>query len=121
MKNQELNQLVRMLIGLNVSEAFKLSHILRDEHNIKISFDTINTIKDKDEAKKPTFDIILIKAGKNRLQVVKLIKEITSLDLTQSKKLMDGVPSKLITTTSKYVVNHIVSLFTELEATVEIS
>ena len=47
------------------------------------------------------FDIILKSVGSNKLQVVKLVKELTGRDLKESKDLVDGVPSILIKSLTK--------------------
>ncbi|MDE5595754.1 MAG: 50S ribosomal protein L7/L12, partial [Muribaculaceae bacterium] len=42
---------------------------------------------------KTAFDVVLKAAGANKLQVVKLVKELTGLGLKEAKEMVDGAPS----------------------------
>jgi large subunit ribosomal protein L7/L12 len=44
---------------------------------------------------KTAFDVILKAAGPNKLQVVKLVKDLTGLGLKEAKDLVDGAPKAL--------------------------
>ena len=46
-------------------------------------------------AEKTQFDVILKSAGGAKLQVVKVVKEMTGLGLKEAKDLVDGVPSEV--------------------------
>lgn len=43
-------------------------------------------------AEKTAFDVVLKEAGPNKLQVVKVVKDITGLGLKEAKELVDGAP-----------------------------
>ena len=45
------------------------------------------------EEEKTEFDIILKEVGPNKIQVIKAIREITSLGLKEAKDLVDGAPA----------------------------
>ena len=45
------------------------------------------------EEEKSEFDVILTAAGDAKLQVIKVVKEITGLGLKEAKDLVDGAPS----------------------------
>lgn len=46
-------------------------------------------------AEKTEFDIILSKAGANKIKVIKVVREITGLGLKEAKELVDGAPKTL--------------------------
>jgi len=50
---------------------------------------------------KTAFDVILKDAGAKKIQVIKAVRELTSLGLKEAKGLVDGVPSKVSTGVSK--------------------
>jgi large subunit ribosomal protein L7/L12 len=50
---------------------------------------------------KTEFDVTLKDAGAKKIQVIKAVRELTSLGLKEAKALVDGVPSKVCTAVSK--------------------
>lgn len=46
-------------------------------------------------AEKTNFDVVLKSAGANKLQVVKLVKELTGLGLKEAKEVVDGAPKTI--------------------------
>ena len=44
---------------------------------------------------KTDFDVVLTEAGANKLQVIKVVREITGLGLKEAKDLVDGAPGKI--------------------------
>jgi len=46
-------------------------------------------------AEKTNFDVVLKAAGPNKLQIVKLVKELTGLGLKEAKDLVDGAPKTI--------------------------
>ena len=46
-------------------------------------------------AEKTNFDVVLKNAGANKLQIVKLVKELTGLGLKEAKDVVDGAPKTI--------------------------
>ncbi len=46
-------------------------------------------------AEKTNFDVVLKAAGANKLQIVKLVKELTGLGLKEAKDMVDGAPKTI--------------------------
>ena len=46
-------------------------------------------------AEKTNFDVVLKAAGANKLQIVKLVKELTGLGLKEAKDIVDGAPKTI--------------------------
>jgi large subunit ribosomal protein L7/L12 len=53
------------------------------------------------EEEKTEFDVILTAAGDNKLQVIKVVREITALGLKEAKDLVDGAPKPVKQATNK--------------------
>ncbi len=55
-----------------------------------------------EEAEEKTeFDVILKDVGPNKIQVIKAVRELTSLGLKEAKEVVDGAPSEIKTAVSK--------------------
>ena len=53
------------------------------------------------EEEKDEFDVILTGAGAQKIQVIKVVREITSLGLKEAKDLVDGAPQKVLEKATK--------------------
>lgn len=71
-------------------------------------------------AEKTNFDVVLKASGPNKLQIVKLVKELTGLGLKEAKDMVDGAPSTLKTAVPKAEAEQIKTVLTEAGATVEL-
>lgn len=69
---------------------------------------------------KTEFTVILTGAGANKINVIKAVREVTSLGLKEAKDLVDGAPKPIKENVSKEEAETIKKKFTEAGATVEI-
>jgi large subunit ribosomal protein L7/L12 len=69
---------------------------------------------------KTSFDVILEAAGEKKIQVIKVVRELTSLGLKEAKELVDGAPKPVKTGVSKDEADSIKAKLEEQGATVEI-
>ncbi len=69
---------------------------------------------------KTSFDVVLAAAGDNKLQVIKVIREITQLGLKEAKDLVEGAPQKVKESVSKEEAEEIKKKLEEVGAKVEI-
>jgi large subunit ribosomal protein L7/L12 len=69
---------------------------------------------------KSSFDVILSAAGEKKIQVIKVVRELTSLGLKEAKDLVDGAPKPVKTGISKEEADSIKAKLEEQGATVEI-
>ncbi len=69
---------------------------------------------------KTSFDVILTAAGEKKIQVIKVVRELTSLGLKEAKDLVDGAPKPVKSGVSKEEAESIKSKLEEQGATVEI-
>ena len=69
---------------------------------------------------KTEFSVILKEVGANKINVIKAVREVTSLGLKEAKDLVDGAPKPVKEGVSKEEAENIKKKFTEAGATVEV-
>ena len=69
---------------------------------------------------KDEFDVILTSAGAQKIQVIKVVREITSLGLKEAKDLVDGAPKPVLEKASKDDAEKAKAKLEEAGATVEL-
>jgi large subunit ribosomal protein L7/L12 len=72
------------------------------------------------EEEKTEFNVILASAGGNKINVIKVVREITSLGLKEAKDLVDGAPKAIKEGVPKEEAEEIKKKLTEAGATVEV-
>lgn len=72
------------------------------------------------EEEKTEFDVILTDAGANKIQVIKAVRELTSLGLKEAKDVVDGAPSPVREGVSKEDADEAKSKLEEAGAQVEV-
>jgi large subunit ribosomal protein L7/L12 len=72
------------------------------------------------EEEKDSFDVILAAAGEKKIQVIKVVREITSLGLKEAKDLVDGAPKPVKEGIGKPEAEEIQKKLQEAGATVEV-
>jgi large subunit ribosomal protein L7/L12 len=55
----------------------------------------------EEEEEKTEFDVVLAEIGAKKIQVIKVVRQLTSLGLKESKELVDGAPSTVLQGVSK--------------------
>jgi large subunit ribosomal protein L7/L12 len=69
---------------------------------------------------KTSFDVVLAAAGDNKLQVIKVVRELTQLGLKEAKDLVEGAPNKVKEGVSKEEAEEVKKKLEEAGAKVEI-
>lgn len=69
---------------------------------------------------KTEFDVILTSAGEKKIQVIKVVREVTSLGLKEAKDLVDGAPKPIKEGVSKEEAEQIKAKLEEQGAAVEL-
>ncbi len=72
------------------------------------------------EAEKDEFTVVLIAAGAQKIQVIKAVRELTSLGLKEAKDLVDGAPKPVLEKVSKDDAAKAKAKLEEAGATVEL-
>jgi large subunit ribosomal protein L7/L12 len=99
----DLKAFAEQLVNLTVKEVNELAQILKTEYGIEPAAAAVAVAAPGAAAggeapaaeEKTTFDVILKHAGQAKLGVVKLVKELTSLGLKESKELVDAAPKAI--------------------------
>jgi large subunit ribosomal protein L7/L12 len=73
-----------------------------------------------EEAVQTEFDVVLTGVGQQKIQVIRVVREITSLGLKEAKDLVDGVPKPVKEKVAREEADQIKAKLTEVGATVEI-
>ncbi len=66
------------------------------------------------------FDVVLVAAGEKKIQVIKVVREVTSLGLKEAKDLVDGAPKTVKEAVSKEEAEQLKAKLEEQGATVEL-
>jgi len=69
---------------------------------------------------KDTFDVVLSEVGDKKINVIKVVREVTSLGLKEAKDLVDGAPKTVKEGVSKAEAEEIKKKFAEAGAKVEV-
>ena len=96
----DLKKLADELVNLTVKEVNELADILKEEHGIEPAAAAAVVAGPAGEGEaaaeeQTEFDVILKAAGGAKLQVVKLVKELTGLGLKEAKAVVDSAPSPI--------------------------
>src|SRR5215468_2525503 len=122
-------QVVEFLSNLSVMDIAKLTKTLEDKWGVKAAPVAIAGAAapaaggdgaPAKAAEQTEFTVILSAAGTNKIQVIKAIREITSLGLKEAKDLVDGAPKEVKAGVSKQDAEDIKKKITEAGGTVEI-
>ena len=70
---------------------------------------------------KSEFNVVLKDAGANKIQVIKVVRDVTGLGLKEAKELVDGAPKTVKENVKKEEAEEIKAKFTEVGAVVELA
>jgi len=122
----DLKKFAEELVNLSVKEVNELSKILKDEYGIEPAAAAVAVAGPAAGSDAPaveeksTFDVILKAAGGQKLQIVKLVKDITGLGLKEAKAVVDAAPSPVKEGISKDEAEAIKGQLVEAGAEVEL-
>jgi large subunit ribosomal protein L7/L12 len=97
----DVKSLGDQLVELTVKEVNELASYLKETHGIEpaaaavIAGPAAGGAAGAAAAEKTNFDVVLKAAGPNKLQIVKLVKELTGLGLKEAKDVVDGAPKTI--------------------------
>ncbi len=124
---EDIMSLGEKIVGLTLKQAKELSDYLKDVHGIEAAAGgAVVMAAPADGApaaaavEKTEFDVVLTAFGDKKLDVVKVVKNLTGLSLIDAKKLVEGVPSKIKEQIAKDEAEKIKKELTEAGATVEL-
>ncbi|MFL5743564.1 MAG: 50S ribosomal protein L7/L12 [Niastella sp.] len=121
----DLKAFAEQLVSLTVKEVNELAKILKEEYGIEPAAAAVAIAGPAGPAaaaaeEKTAFDVILKNGGPNKLNVVKVVKELTGLGLKEAKDLVDGAPKPVKEGISKADADALVAKLKEAGAEVEV-
>jgi large subunit ribosomal protein L7/L12 len=123
----DLKSFAEQLVGLTVKEVNELAKILKEEYGIEPAAAAVAVAAGPAAGggaaaveEKTSFNVILKAAGPNKLNVVKIVKDLTGLGLKEAKDLVDGAPKPIKEGVSKADAEGLVAKLKEAGAEVEI-
>jgi large subunit ribosomal protein L7/L12 len=120
----DLKSFAEQLVNLTVKEVNELAKILKEEYGIEPAAAAVAVASSAAPAaaaeEKTAFDVILKNGGANKLNVVKIVKELTGLGLKEAKDLVDGAPKPVKEGISKADADALVAKLKEAGAEVEV-
>jgi large subunit ribosomal protein L7/L12 len=122
----DLKKFAEELVNLSVKEVSELAKILKEEYGIEPAAAAVAVAGPvaggaaPAAAEKSTFDVILKSAGGQKLQIVKLVKDITGLGLKEAKAVVDAAPGPVKEGISKEEAEAIKNQLVEAGAEVEL-
>lgn len=123
----DLKAFAEQLVNLTVKEVNELAKILKDEYGIEPAAAAVAVAAPAGGGAAPaaeektSFNVILKSGGANKLNVVKIVKDLTGLGLKEAKDLVDGAPKPVKEGVSKADAEALAAKLKEAGADVEIA
>jgi len=123
----DINAIADQIQGLTLLEASQLVKMLEEKLGVSAAAAAPVAVAAGAGAaaapaveEKTEFNVILTAAGANKINVIKAVREVTSLGLKEAKDLVDGAPKAIKEGVSKDEAEAIKKKFTEAGASVEV-
>ena len=125
MASEKVLQLIEDVKALTVLELADLVKALEEEFGVSaaaapVAVAAAPAAAAAAEEEKSDFDVILVDFGQKKMDVIKLVKEITGLGLKESKELVDSVPKAIKEGASKADAEDIQKKLSDAGAKVEL-
>jgi len=125
----DINGIAEQIQGLTLLEASQLVKMLEEKLGVSAAAASVAAapaagggaaaaapaVEEKTE-----FNVILMAAGANKINVIKAVREVTSLGLKEAKDLVDGAPKPIKESVNKDEAEAIKKKFVDAGATVEV-
>ncbi len=123
----DLKAFAEQLVNLSVKDVNELAKILKEEYGIEPAAAAVAVAGPAAGAAAPaaeektSFNVVLKAAGPNKLNVVKIVKDLTGLGLKEAKDLVDGAPKAIKEGVDKATAEDLSAKLKEAGADVEIA
>jgi large subunit ribosomal protein L7/L12 len=123
----DINAIADQIQGLTLLEASQLVKLLEGKLGVSAAAAAPAAVQGGGAAapapvveEKTEFSVVLTVTGANKINVIKAVREVTSLGLKEAKDLVDGAPKAIKEGVSKDEAEAIRKKFTDAGATVEV-
>jgi len=123
----DINAIAEQIQGLTLIEASQLVKLLEEKLGVSAAAASVAAAPAGGGAaaapaaeEKTEFNVILMAAGSNKINVIKAVREVTNLGLKEAKDLVDGAPKPIKEGVNKDEAETIKKKFVDAGATVEV-
>jgi len=122
----DINGIADQIQALTLLEAAQLVKLLEEKLGVSAAAASVAAAPAAGGAAAPPieekteFNVILMAAGANKINVIKAVREVTNLGLKEAKDLVDGAPKAIKEGVNKDEAETIKKKFTDAGATVEV-
>ncbi len=123
----DINAIAEQIQGLTLLEASQLVKLLEEKLGVSAAAAAVAAAPAAGGAaaaapveEKTEFAVVLTAAGANKINVIKAVREVTSLGLKEAKDLVDGAPKTIKEGVNKEEAEAIKKKFTDVGASVEV-
>jgi large subunit ribosomal protein L7/L12 len=123
----DVNAILEQIKGLTLLEAAQLEKGIEEAFGVSAAAAAVAAAPAAGAAAAPAaaeekteFTVVLQAAGANKINVIKAVREVTSLGLKEAKDLVDGAPKPIKEGVNKEEAESIKKKFTDAGATVEV-
>ncbi len=125
--NSKVGEIIETIGGLTVLELAELVKALEDKFGVSAAAPVMmagamssDGAGEEAAVEKDSFDVVLTSVGEKKIQVIKVVREITSLGLKEAKALVDEAPKPVKEGATKEEAEEIQSRLQDAGATVEL-
>jgi large subunit ribosomal protein L7/L12 len=126
-KMADINAIAEQIEGLTLLEASQLVKLLEEKLGVSAAAASVAVAAPAGGGaaaapveEKTEFAVVLTAVGANKINVIKVVREVTSLGLKEAKDLVDGAPKTVKEGVNKDEAETIRKKFTDAGATVEV-
>jgi large subunit ribosomal protein L7/L12 len=122
----DLEQLVEEISELSLMEASELVSMLEEKLGVSaaapVAMGAMPTgaAEEEEEEEQTEFDVVLQEIGPKKIQVIKAVRQLTSLGLREAKEVVDGAPNPVLEAVAKEAADDAKQQLEEAGAVVEI-
>jgi large subunit ribosomal protein L7/L12 len=121
----KVSEVLEIVKGMTVLELSELVKALEEEFGVSaapvaVAAGPAAAAEAPVEEEKDEFDVILTGAGEKKIQVIKVVRELTGLGLKEAKDLVDGAPNPVKEKVSKEEADSVKAKLVEAGASVEV-
>ena len=123
----DINAIAEQIQGLTLLEASQLVKLLEEKLGVSAAAAAVaaapaagGAVAAAPVEEKTEFAVVLTAAGANKINVIKAVREVTSLGLKEAKDLVDGAPKTIKEGVNKEEAEAIKKKFTDVGASVEV-
>lgn len=123
----DIKALAEQLVSLSVKDVQELADVLKADYGIEPAAAAVVVAAGGDGGgaaaaeEKTSFNVVLKSAGANKLNVVKIVKDLTGLGLKEAKEMVDGAPKNVKEGVSKAEGEDLVAKLKEAGAEAELA